>query len=101
VPLCSIDCQSGSIFSVSRWGPVIDAAETVLAVRILRGRTGRDRELILDGVCLGVNTFLFQLGNLLCSFALSLGYPVSGAAFQVSAFIRDAALICFPLLFRT
>ena len=78
---------------------VIHAAQAILCANWLRSRVGDERKEALDGVALGLATFFWQFGNFMAVFVLWQGFAQSGVAFRLSNFIREGALVCFPLLF--
>jgi hypothetical protein len=77
---------------------VIHAAYVVLAARMMRRVTGWERVEARMGVATGVMTFFWLFGNFLEAFTISLGL-LNTALFRISSFIRDGALVSFPLLF--
>jgi signal transduction histidine kinase len=78
---------------------VIHGAQTVLSAKLLQHRTGYDRVGAKDGIALGVTTFFWQFGNFLMAFVWSLGLVETSVPFRIGSFVREAALVCFPLLF--
>jgi signal transduction histidine kinase len=78
---------------------VIHAAQTVLSAKLLQHRTGYDRVGAKDGVALGITTFFWQFGNFLMAFFSSLDFVETSLPFRTSSFVREAALVSFPLLF--
>src|SRR5262245_9030964 len=78
---------------------VIHGAQTVLSAKLLRHRTGSDRVGAKDGVALGVTTFFWQFGNFLMTLFSSLDFVETSLPFRTTSFVRDAALVSFPLLF--
>jgi signal transduction histidine kinase len=72
-------------------GSVIHGAQTVLAAKLQRHRTGHDRVDARDFIAIGITTFFWQFGNFLAVLAST----------PVANFMRDGALVCFPLLFST
>jgi len=80
-------------------GSVIHAAYVILAAK-MKGHAGEcDPASMRDGIYIGVTTFFWQFGNLLMFLGRSLGFTQDTLGYRISFFIREAALICFPLLF--
>src|SRR5215813_12662223 len=83
----------------------IHGVQTVLAARLLSGRTGQERHIALNGVSIGTITFVWQFGNFLAILGatkvdLIQGVSaVSSLVFLAGNTLRDCALVCFPLLF--
>src|ERR1043166_6645580 len=83
----------------------IHGVQTVLAARLLMGRTGQERHVALNGVAIGAVTFVWQFGNFVAIFGstkVDLIQGVSAASsllFSVGNTLRDCSLVCFPLLF--
>jgi Histidine kinase/Histidine kinase-, DNA gyrase B-, and HSP90-like ATPase len=82
---------------------VIHGVQTVLAAKLLRGRTGREYVEARDGVVIGLTTFAWQFGN----FVFGLSLDASGTvqpdrlSFTAGNLLRDGSLVCFPLLFAS
>jgi signal transduction histidine kinase len=79
-------------------GSVIHGAQAVLAAKLMR-HSGFDRVDARNGAALGVAPFFWQFGNFLVMLLVSLGFVESSALFRLASFIREGALISFPLLF--
>jgi hypothetical protein len=81
----------------------IHGVQTVLAAKLLRGRTGQECFEARDGVFIGLTTFAWQFGN----FIFGLSIDAAGAVhpermfFTIGNLFRDCSLICFPLLFAS
>jgi hypothetical protein len=86
---------------------VIHGTQTALATTLHRRQMGERRVMALDGVAIGVVCFFWQFGNFFDFLAVvfSTGSPLgpnfrsASNLFNVAQFIRDASLVCFPLLF--
>src|SRR5205809_8304 len=79
-------------------GSVIHGTQTVLAAK-LRRQAGCDPSAAIDGMVIGVTTFFWQFGNFLLVFFSTPDFQGTGVVFRIGQVIRDAALVCFPLLF--
>src|SRR5262245_12725917 len=77
---------------------VIHAAYAVLAARMMQRTAGRERVEARIGVAIGVTTFFWLFGNFLGALTVFLGL-LNTTMFRIALFVRDAALVSFPLLF--
>jgi hypothetical protein len=83
----------------------IHGVQTLLAARLLHGRTGRERQVALNGIAIGVVTFAWQFGNFSAILTAATVDMVHGIyageslAFRIANTLRDCSLVCFPLLF--
>src|SRR5215831_452828 len=83
----------------------IHGVQTMLAARLLNGRTGQERHVALNGVAIGLVTFVWQFGNFLAilgatTVELTQGVSAgSSVVFAVGSVLRYCSLVCFPLLF--
>src|SRR5262245_40852801 len=80
-------------------GSVIHGVQTVLIACLIRERAEQDRLIARNSITLGVATFLWQFGNFITVAGLSVGPADSNVAVRVGIFIREFALVCFPLVF--
>jgi signal transduction histidine kinase len=83
----------------------IHGVQTVLAARLLKGRTGQEKRIARNGFAIGAITFVWQFGNFLAilgAATVELNQGVSASpsvVFEVGNALRDCSLVCFPLLF--
>src|SRR5438034_10700820 len=74
-------------------GAVIHGAQTVLVAKLWRRTAGVDRSNALQGVAIGLLSFLWQFGNF-ATHAVAANAPQ-----RIADFVRSGSLIAFPLLF--
>jgi hypothetical protein len=79
-------------------GSLIHAAQTVLVAKLWRHTSGAERVEALDGIAIGVLTFLWQFGNFVAVFVQGIGLRDT-SLHRLADFTRNGALIAFPLLF--
>jgi hypothetical protein len=83
----------------------IHGVQTVLAARLLKGRTAQERRIALNGIAIGAITFVWQFGNFVAILGATAEDPNqsvsagSSVVFSVGNTLRDCSLVCFPLLF--
>jgi signal transduction histidine kinase len=78
---------------------VIHAAQVFLSSKLLQLRSECDRVGAQVSIAIGVLCFFWQFGNFLAMLALSAGFVSTTFPFQIAQVVRDASLMCFPLLF--
>jgi signal transduction histidine kinase len=78
---------------------VIHGIQTVLAAKLHQQELGKQRLAALDGVAIGLTCFVWQFGNFLAGMFSSPDFSATSALYYVAQFIRNGALVCFPLLF--
>jgi signal transduction histidine kinase len=78
---------------------VIHAIQTVLAAKLHQQELGKQRLAALDGVAIGLTCFVWQFGNFLAGVFSAANFRPTSNYFFAAQFIRNGALVCFPLLF--
>src|SRR5262249_7967802 len=71
----------------------------VLAAKLHQQELGKQRLAALDGVAIGLTCFVWQFGNFLAAVFSAADFRPTSNYFFASQFIRNVALVCFPLLF--
>jgi signal transduction histidine kinase len=82
-------------------GSVIHGTQTALVAKRWRQTTGENRSDALEGLAIGVTTFLWQFGNFFTEFVSTVGFTETTFLHSTGDFIRTGSLICFPLLFSS
>src|SRR5262249_5075889 len=72
---------------------------SILYVQWWRNRQEENRSVVNQGSALWLTTFFWQFGNFLLILAIKNGVAQTSAFFRSADFVREAALMCFPLLF--
>src|SRR2546426_3325365 len=78
---------------------VIHGAQTVLVAKLWRHQVGKDRHNAFEGLTIGVLAFLWQFGNFCAALVYTLGFTQTSAFFRAADFVREGALVTFPLVF--
>src|SRR5690348_7100258 len=78
---------------------VIHAAQVFLSAKMTQLSSDSDRVEALDSIAIGALCFFWQFGNFLRVLAMANGFVWTTVPYQIASSIRDAALMCFPLLF--
>src|SRR5262245_33179324 len=78
---------------------VIHAIQTVLAAKLHQQELGKQRLAALDGIAIGTLCFVWQFGNFLAGIFSASDFSAASNYFFAAQFIRNGALVCFPLLF--
>jgi signal transduction histidine kinase len=78
---------------------VIHGIQTVLAAKLYQQELGKQRLAALDGVAIGTACFVWQFGNFLAGIFSASDFSPTRNYFLAAQFIRNGALVCFPLLF--
>jgi signal transduction histidine kinase len=80
-------------------GSVIHGVQTILAAKLMRHPSGHHGASVISGISIGPIPFFWQFGNFAGGALASLGFPAESGWFAGAQFVREAALVCFPLLF--